>query len=405
MDLTAFHTIKLLNQTQTRIIKLILRGDYSQTLIAEQLGISRQYVNQLTRSLETQGLLKQATPGSWVVRWHDNQDRPYKRTCSTEAEAEKARTTLKKDNIESQSSFEKSNKGYLVWYEPSPILKQLINAEHPGIQYSACRVHNIQLKYKILNKSAPISCDHRTGYIKSWKPRGGERHKFWYPGKHNKFSITIDVHPNTLVCYLDAGQQIVSESITDAEIAAHTQLHEAITLWVKSQAAFGSIVTIDNPTRAGKQTTETHYGFPYTPTIPQAEVLGTLERWGVKTDQCYIDGSMQEKSGLMEVETHNRNVATGMDSALSAMHNIDDRLQEMITAAIPQLLNPLQANLTAIEAHINGGSTFEYQIAQQNAFITALSKQVNDLIPDLVSAVATLAQKVEDLTNGNGEKP
>lgn len=398
-DLQAFYKVKNFNETQIRIVKLLIQGSFSQALIAQELGLSRQYVNRFTKLLEKHHLIKKGNSGSWVVRWSDKDNRPFREICKSESDAKRFCNRLQKSGIKSTPIFEKQSTNYNFWYEPVPVLKRLLDEHHPDIDYTPCRVHNIQFRYPIQYQSGPVVCDRRIGWIKSWKPRGDVRHKFWYSGKGNKLNITVDVHPQTLIVYPDKGQFLIAKSITDTEIRTITQIHDTASRWCSDQLKFGIRFNIGDPEETGKQTTKTEYGFLINQNTPVSDVKNTLVAWGINPAEVWVDGSpLAHGHPYLEVETRSRPTALGMQEAIDAMKRVDPFIAERIKAAIPELMNPLHEKLTAIEAHIHGGTTYQYQVAQQNAFITALATQVNSLLPDLIVQVESLSSKVERLT-------
>lgn len=209
---------------------------------------------------------------------------------------------------------EKTPGPYNTWYDPIPHLKKQIDNETPDVTYTACRVHNIRLKYAISEQIGEISTDKRTGYFTSWEMRGGERYKFFIPGTAGKPDITIDVHPKTIVAYPDAGQTVYAESIEESETLIITAIHEAVLKFLQKQRLFNTHIEIKNPSLAGKIISKIHYGFKFLKNSPFAQEQTDLKDF-------YIDGSpeKQGEKGYSEFETENKTAATTFDRCIKWM--------------------------------------------------------------------------------------
>lgn len=256
-----------LTYTQKKILKL-LDLELTQSQIAKRLNLSRQYVCQFVRKLLEKGLIEQS---------------------------------------------EKTPTGYNCMYNLIPQLKRQIEAHTKEVQFSACRVHNIRLKYPI-RLTGEISTDKRTGYFMSWEMRGGTRHKYFIQGTAGKPDITIDVHLNTIVAYPDAGQTVYAESIEDSETLITASIHEAVSTFIQNQKHFGTDIEIQNPSLAGKLISKIHYGFNFRKNSPFApEQTGLNDFW--------IDNSPEKngEKGHSEFETENKAAATALDSAVIAI--------------------------------------------------------------------------------------
>ena len=117
------------------------------------------------------------------------------------------------------------------------------------------RVHNLRKKFT-WHSSSPVSTDARAGWTKSWEMRGPTRHKFWYEGKAGIPSVTIDVHPRTLVVYIDARQFIPAQTPDEAKEIGWKAVYAAVDSFVAAQKRFGIEVRYRRPGRLSGNRTE-----------------------------------------------------------------------------------------------------------------------------------------------------
>lgn len=325
-DFQALGFIKSLNRTQQRIIKLLATGEMTQSQIADRLNVSRQYVNRLTRSLQKLGLIKKST---------------------------------------------KTPTNYNCWYELNPLLENHITAFLPDTNYSACRVHNIRLKYRI-NKTL-VSIDERTGYIKSIPLKGGDRHHYHIRSRAGLPDITIEVHPGTLVAYPHAGQSVIAESDKEQEAIINTTIHEAVLSFIEKQRSFGSSITIDQPKPTGAQITPTHYGFPFTEGLLPLDTQTALAGF-------YIDAS-PAKTGhhdLRELETHDPAKATALDRAILQILNPDRRDNPGIDYQI-SILQPILAKLEQLENSLADRERTEAQLQDLTKCVSSIIEKQSEI--------------------------
>lgn len=256
-----------LSYSQKKIIKL-LDLELTQSQIAKRLNLSRQYVCKFVRKLLEKGLIEQS---------------------------------------------EKTPTAYNCMYNLIPQLKRQIEAHTKEVQFSACRVHNVRLKYPV-TVSGDIALDKKkTGYLLSWEMRGGTRHKFCIEGTAGRPDITIDVHPNSLVAYPDAGQTVYAESIEASKALIISAIREAVSEFIEQQNRFGTEIEVHNPSVAGKLISKIHYGFNF-------------RTGGIADEQTTIEGFWNDNSptkngekGYSEFETENKAAATALDSAVIAI--------------------------------------------------------------------------------------
>lgn len=382
-DLEALTYVQRLNPLQVRILKLLALGDYTQADIGRRLNVSRQYVNQIVKQFQKYNLLQKNGRG-WTVKYRTDTPagpRPHREDYLTREKAEAAAEQARKKGV-SPTVEPSAGSPYNATYSVNPALRKQIDQETGYIRYTNCRVHNIRRSYTILRQSGPVATDPRTGYEKSWNMRGGARHKFFYPGRGTAPNVTIDVHPGTLTAYPDRGQTVIAESIQDAEELTRKAIDDAITLFIEQQRRFGVYLEVMH----GRQTTPTHYGFTFSTDAPHAAEQTTLSGF-------WIDHSPESHGDPYhaEIETLDPAQATGLDRAILQMHRLDSTIAEHITAAIPQAMQPLTAQLSSIEAAVCGGITMQEKldnVTQILATVMKRNEQLFDIVMTLISGSA-----------------
>lgn len=374
-DLAALHYVQRLNPLQVRILKLLALGDYTQAEIGRRLNVSRQYVNQIVKKFQKYNLL-QKNGRAWTVKYHTETPsgpRPHREDYLSREKAEAAAEQARKKGI-FPTVEPSTGSPYNATYSVNPTLKKQIDRETDYIRYTNCRVHNIRRSYTILRQSGPVATDPRTGYEKSWNMRGGTRFKFFFPGKGTAPNITIDVHPGTLTAYPDRGQTITAENIQDAEELTRKAIEDAITLFIEKQRLFGVYLEVTH----GRQSTKTHYGFAFSRDAPHAAEQTALPGF-------WIDHSPEANGNPRhaEIETLDPARATGLDRAILQMHRLDSTIADHITAAIPQAIQPLTAQLNSIEAAVCGGITMQQKVDSLTQILAAMLKK-NEQLWDIV---------------------
>ena len=194
-----------IDENQRKIISLV-GLQLCQADIARKLGFSRAYVNQTVKRLETHSLIQR-------INTHPKKEGKRK---------------------------------YTLFYELSPELKARVKGERIAEPFTSCRVHNLRLKCHIISQSAPVNTDKRTNYAKSWTMRGGPRHKFWFMGKAGMPSVTLDVHPKTIVCYVDKKQTIVARTPDEAKDIGWRAIYAALDKFIELQSRFDVQVDVEH---------------------------------------------------------------------------------------------------------------------------------------------------------------
>jgi predicted transcriptional regulator len=321
-EASSVKSVRGLSENQRKIIALV-GEQLCQADIARKLGVSRAYVNQTIKKLESKNLIQR-------IPTHPT---------------------------------ENGKRQYNLFYELAPELKARVKGEKISQPFTSCRVHNLRMKFAIVSQSNPISTDPRTAFQKSWMMRGrSERYKFWFIGKAGMPSVTLDVHPKTIVAYVDRKQFIPAHTPEEAKDIGFRSLYAAVDLFVQQQAKFNvRIETSHTGTTIGKP----HGGFVGTETPVMKE--------GVSLDHWWIDKSVESEVGPGKVE-----LETDVPEGMTRLDNLI-KLSENPIEMFKSVIDPLHQDLTALTAHIQGGNTIQYQINQQNTLILKLIEHITNL--------------------------
>ena len=340
-EVVALSFLDNLSILQHKIV-ILVREQIPQAEIARKLRISRSRVNQIVKLFSDRNLIK-----------------PLQTTHKTEGK-----------------------RHYNQFFEVSTALqKKLSQDTSPPI--SPIRTHHIIRKFSIIRQSRELSQDKRTGYNKSWQPHKGDyRHKYWYPGKAGEVSITIDVHPHTLVAYIDAGQKIIAETAVQAEDRGIQMVRDCVKNFVETQQLFGTRIEIDE---IGQQVGKTHFGLAFHKTAPFATGQTTLR-------DTWIDSSVKSEvePDKLEWETVNPVLATEMEIGMSKIATIDRHIQAGVTAALPEAMQEfnkqfgdLTSEVHQVMAYVQSGQSFQNQLNQLTLLVAQLIKQNHELQDEL----------------------
>jgi hypothetical protein len=252
-------------------------------------------------------------------------------------------------------------RAYTLFYSLSPTLKSQIKGDRMAEPFTACRVHNLRKKIHIISQSAPVTKDKRANYSKSWFMKGNsERYKFWFVGKAGMPSVTVDIHPGTIVAYCDSHQFITAKNPEEAMEIGWRAIYAAVDKFVELQGKFGIIIDVPH---VGETIGVPHGGF-----ATSEENL----KEGIKTPGWWGDQS----TGKPELETAKKDGMGRLDRLIQISEEVDlTALPEMFRG----MIDPLHADITALSAHIQGGNTIQYQINQQNTLILKLIEHITQL--------------------------
>jgi predicted transcriptional regulator len=318
-ELDNIQTIKGLSENQRKIVSLVNCG-LTQSQVADKLGFSRAYINQQIKRLLSFNLIQR---------------------------------------IETHPSSE-GKRDYTHFYELSPELKGRIAGNKPDETFTSCRVHNLRLKVKVISLSAPVSVDKRASYSKSWQMRGGARHKYWFSGKAGMPSVTLDVHPKTIVAYVDKKQMIVAKTPAEAEDIGWRSIYAALDKFVEQQSRFGVVVEVAH---TGTVIGKVHGGFVGTDSPAMEQ--------GVRTKEWWVDRSQEAElgPGHPELETSNKDGMTRLDNLIKVSEQVD-------LVALPEMfqniVNPIAANVLQVQAMMQGSITNQQMLENVTKLISSV---------------------------------
>jgi predicted transcriptional regulator len=325
-DVVKVQTLGSLTPNEKRVVTL-LDVQCTQGLIAERLHLSRSFVSQTVKKLESNNLIKKITPGKY--------------------------NTLYELSSELKSKYKDKS------------LKRFSHAD----------THYVKRKYHILHISHPVSKDKRAGYQKSWPMSGWTMHKFWYDGKAGEPRVTIDVTPKNLIAYTDARQKILAESVDEAKDKITMAIHNAVQKFVREQSKFGVHIQIDE---LGEQITPTHYAFPMSKDSPYANA-------GSTQPESWQDASPQNhgEPDRVEFETTDKAKATALDLAIDRVLGVDEIIKDGIRLALPESMKqfeksvaPTLESIIRVEAMLQGGITISQQYHQMVNFMTSVMEEM-----------------------------
>ena len=314
--------VKALTERQRQVLTLLSKG-FWQGDIAERLKVSQARVSQITKKLESLGLVKK--------------------------------------KIESGI---KGPREYRNYYEVLP------EAKVPGTDFNICHVHRIRMKFKIISQSGPVSLDKRTGYLRSHQMRGWRSHKFWYPGRTPLPSITIDLNPKNLVVYMDKGQMITAKDMDQAEEIAWYAVHQAKDSFVYLQAKYGTRFEIET---TGTRIDKVEYGFLYHKDSGVGEAVKPLPpNW-------WDDGSVEpEFPNHREFETNVKPEAQAVQSAITQLKAMPEFLQNF-----EKKFGEVNENVLTVVSQLQGGRPFESMMLNAVDVMSRMTERINRLEDEL----------------------
>jgi predicted transcriptional regulator len=323
-ELDNLQSIKGLTENQRKIVSLINCG-CNQAGIANKLKFSRSYINQVIKRLLSFNLIQR---------------------------------------IETHPSAE-GKREYTHFYQLSPELKGRIGKNAPEEIFTSCRVHNLRMRVSVISLSAPVSTDKRASYSKSWMMRGGARHKFWFSGKAGMPSVTLDIHPKTIVAYVDRKQTIVAKTPQEAEDIGWRSIYQALDKFIELQSRFGVQIEVAH---TGTVIGKPHGGFVGSDSPAMEE--------GVKTKEWWIDRSQEAElgPGHPELETTNKEGMTRLDNLIKVSEQVDlVKLPEMFKG----MIDPLNQNIQSVVAQLQGGRPVEAMFLQAVDLMSRMMEKMN----------------------------
>ncbi len=373
-DLAAVQYVRSLNATQIDIIRLLEQGDY-QANIARRLKKSRSYVCQVVRRLETYGLI--------VAR------------RLTFVHKGKTHTIATTDPLQGRAT------GYIV----TPRLQNLLAQNpHKDGSYTLCIPHHLKIKIPILDQNQPLvtagwrQSRARAILVRSWKPRGPERHLFHVQTVGG--TVGIEYHGKSLVAYRVERTHLMAADVEEATALAAAQIQDGVARFVEEQGWFGVRLTLGTPQIIDKP----HFAFA---SKTARTVLDAGQR--LTTPGVYCDDSLAHhgRPDAGEIETTDPILADQIDRGLRNALNIEPIVERSVARGmveqsktildgfcqhldpIQQALGSLSATANTVLAHVQGGTTLEYQFTQ---IVTLLTHTLNE-IKDLRGRVADLEEQ------------
>ena len=373
-DLAAVQYVRSLNATQINIIRLLEQGDY-QANIARRLKKSRSYVCQVVGKLESYGLI--------VAR------------RLTFVHKGKTHTIATTDPLQGRAT------GYIV----TPRLQNLLAQNpHKDGSYTLCIPHHIKIKIPILDQNRPLvtagwrQSRARSILVRSWKPRGPERHLFHVQTVGG--TVGIEYHGKSLVAYRVERTHLMAADVDEATTLAAAQIQDGVARFVEEQGWFGVRLTLGTPQIIDKP----HFAFA---SKAARKVLDAGHQ--LTTPGIYCDDSLAHhgRPDAGEIETTDPILADQIDRGLRNALNIEPIVERSVARGMVeqsktildgfcQQLDPIQQTLGSIYetantvlAHVQGGTTLEYQFTQ---IVTLLTHTLNE-IKDLRGRVADLEEQ------------
>jgi hypothetical protein len=360
-DLSAFQYVRALNATQVDIIRFLELGDY-QAHIARRLGKSRSYVNQVVRRLERAGLIVA-----------DRLSFAYQGKTHTAAPA---------------TALQSRATGYTITKKLKDLLAQ---NPHKDGTFTLCIPHHLKIKLPILEQTGEIATTGwhqsraRSVHIKSWQPRGHQRHLFHVDTVGGP--IGVEYHGTSLVAYRVERTHLLAASVDEATNLAAAQIQDGISRFVEEQGWAGVRLTLGSPQVIDKP----HFAFA---SAAAKRVLDAGPQ--PATPGVYVDNSL-EKQGRPdagEIETSDPILADQIDRGLRNAINIVPIVQQTVRHEnveqsktlldqicqqldpIARLTGSISQTVNTVLAHVQGGTTLEYQFTQ---VVAALAKTIEEI--------------------------
>lgn len=373
-DLSAIQYVRSLNATQIDIIRLLEQGDY-QAHIARRLKKSRSYVCQVVRKLESYNLL--------VARRLTFTHKGTTTTLATD------------DPLQGRAT------GYVVTPKLQALLAQ--NPRKDGT-YTLCIPHHLKIKIPILKQNKDLvtagwrQSRARAVLVRSWRPRGPERHLFHVETVGG--SIGVEYHGSSLVAYRVERTHLMAADVEEATALAAAQIQDGVARFVEEQGWFGVQLSLGSPTIISKP----HFAFA---SKAARKVLDAGHR--LTTPGVYCDNSLAHhgRPDAGEIETTDPILADQIDRGLRNALHLEPLVERSVARGmveqsktildgfcqhldpIQQALGSLSATANTVLAHVQGGTTLEYQFTQ---IVTLLTHTLNEM-KDLRVRVADLEEQ------------
>lgn len=304
---------KPLSKNQRSVLSLLNAG-LLQAGVAVRLNVSRPYVNQIVKRLESLGLVKR--------------------------------------------------RGKTFFYDLSNEALGLLSGARSFDEFTPARLHNFKKKFRILSGPSVPCLDERVHYQDSWKMRGPLRHKFWYSGEAGTPSVTVDFHIKTLVIYVDSGQQILARSVEEAQELGWLAIQKARDAWIKDQRFFGVDYQVEE---IGTVIAKVHAGFVMMDRDPL--VREVLEENGGKVGHAdyWVDKSVEKEMGpgYCEAETAEPEHMTRLGRGIQTIEAIQPEAFKDL-----EKIGSMSESVLRVEAALQGGLSMSKQHELMVGFMT-----------------------------------
>lgn len=356
-DLDAEKYIQSLNVNQINICQFLKEG-YYQAFIAKRLKLSKGYVNQTVKKLESFNLISP------------------KKFSYTDPKTKKVKSVAIGDPFHGRATT------YVV-SEKLTLLIHKYNSHKDG-SYVLCSPHHKKLKYDVIELKSGWSLQGwredraKSIYIRSWKPRGPERH-LWHVNTANGV-IGIEAHPKSIVAYRVDKKHIMATSFDESEDILTAYIQEGVQIWLQEQYKSGVVATLGSV----RGITKPHYAF-------ESEIAKEVIKSGgvLKTEGMFVDNSPKSRGDLRhsEFETTSPTVANlvdrGLRNALSIESVVEKKIDSAISTAMPLFTQAVTSQFQVIHEEL---SNITSQLEQNNG----LQSQFSTLIEVLQSTIKEL---------------
>lgn len=384
-DLSAIQYVRSLNATQIDIIRFLELGDY-QAHIARRLKKSRSYVCQVVRKLESYDLI--------IAR----------------------RLTFTHKGTTTTIATDDPLQGRATSYVVTPKLQALL-AQNPRKDgsYTLCIPHYIKIKIPILKQNKDLvtagwrQSRARAVLVRSWRPRGPERHLFHVETTGGP--IGVEYHGSSLVAYRVERTHLLAADVGEATALAAAQIQDGVARFVEEQGWFGVQLSLGTPTIISKP----HFAFA---SKAARKVLDAGHQ--LTTPGVYCDDSLagHGRPDVGEIETSDPVLADQIDRGLRNAINIVPIVEQTLARGmveqsktildgfceqldpIRQMTSSIYETANTVLAHVQGGTTLEYQFTQ---IVTLLTHTLNEM-KDLRARIADLEEQQTSKNVPKGKK-
>ncbi len=392
-DIYALDYIKNLNKRQVNIIRFLEQG-YHQAEIARRLKCDRSLVNRTVKKLEEYKLII----------------------------AERIYIQLNNKNIFKKNEIGKIKAiatadpwcGRATTYIITPKLKNLLNqlpsttnTNYKG-DYTLAKIHYLKFKYPILSQSGEIDTTgwrkarSNTIHIRSWKPKGNERHQFHVDTPNGV--IGIEYHGKSLIAYPIERRDVMANGVEDLIGISAAYVQEGVSKFIQEQHQIGNCTLhLGDPIRKS----DPHYAFESNIAKELTKAGKTLSTLGLTNDDSLKAKNLKRGDYLGEIETSDINLATEVDIALRNAYKMPEKILHL-EAKIDDLsqleakINDLHSSLTS-QLSVQASQVNNVLESTVNSIKDSLNKYTKNIEP-LIMGGTTAEFKVNQLMGVVGKE-